>query len=495
MPYSDIGGRGLARLCRNFIQVDWIKCIRNRLLRAARHEDGVTLIETVLAITIFAIVSASIIGVVTSATAADGLARRKTIALELAQQQVEYIRQLDYADAATIGGNPAPPTGKGVQPTSSKRVMGLWYELTTSIKYVNDPVPGSGVIATFANYKQVTVTVSRASDSAQLAQVATYLTNPSRQNLGGINNAIINVTTKDYGLPGQPNLGGVAINLSNADIGYNANDTTSDAVGSPSFGQVTFPALTAGTGSGTYHVSATLPPYVTLKEDLPTTTGSPAIVQVVASDTKSVPLRLYKPCSIYVHIKDELTGSLYIGQATVTISSSRGSEQFTTYDGIVQLDAPTTLAGEPIVPGSGYSIAVDTPTSRHGELTGLTVPDDYANSILSSTFEVTLLTAPVVHDADLTVTVKHSPWLTTETCSTGTPVNTAAVTISQVGATPPFSQPITTDSNGLAVFSSIPLGTYNVSVSKKVDWRHTYTGGPSGLPVTTDTSICVPLRY
>jgi hypothetical protein len=85
--------------------------------------------------------------------------------------------------------------------------------------------------------------------------------------------------------------------------------------------------------------------------------------------------------------------------------------------------------------------------------------------------------------------------LTTETCSTGTPVNTAAVTISQVGATPPFSQPITTDSNGLAVFSSIPLGTYNVSVSKKVDWRHTYTGGPSGLPVTTDTSICVPLRY
>ena len=51
--------------------MDQIKCITSRLLRAARHEAGVTLIETLFAIVIFGIVSTALIGVLTSATAAD----------------------------------------------------------------------------------------------------------------------------------------------------------------------------------------------------------------------------------------------------------------------------------------------------------------------------------------------------------------------------------------------------------------------------------------
>jgi type II secretory pathway pseudopilin PulG len=470
--------------------VDWIKCITNRLLRAARREAGITLIETVIAIAIFAVVSASIIGVVTSATAADSNARQKSIALELAQQQVEYIRQLAYVNAATIGGNPAPPSGSGVQPTSSKRVMGLWYTLTTSIKYVNDPVPGSGVIATFANYKQVVVSVSSESDGAQLARVTTYLTNPSRQNLGGINNAIINVTTKDYGALGQPNLGGVVINLSNTAVGYNANDTTDNTTGGPSFGQVTFPALQAGLG--TYLTAATLSGYQTLREDLTTTNGSPAIAQVAASATQNETILLYKPCSIYVRVIDQTTGAPYIGQATVTIAygDRNDSQDFATTNGLVQIVPPDTLDGEQPVPGVGYSITVDTPGHRHGELTGLTVPDDYTVANPSSTFTVSLLTTPVPQNATLTVTVKHASNLTTANCSNGSAVNSATVTISSTDLTPPYSKTLSSNSSGLAVFTSIPVGTYNIAVNKSG-----YTGGSTGLPVTTDTSVCVPLRY
>jgi len=492
--------------------VNWVKCIRNRLLRAARREDGITLIETVLAIVIFSIVSVSIIGVVTSATAADGASRQKTIALELAQQQVEYIRQLSYPSAATVGGNPAPPAGQGVEPTQSKRVMGLWYTLTTTIRYVNDPIPGSGVIATYANYKQVSVVVTRKGDSKQLARVVTYLTNPSRQNLGGINNAIINVTAKDYGMPGQTNLGGVAINLSNETIGYNASDTTDTATGAPTFGQVTFPALQADSGTtsvGVYSVLATFPGYVTLREDLPSTTGSPALVQLDAAETVPVTLRLYKPCSIYVHVIDEATNDLYTGAATVTISYSRptqaGSEEFSlpqagSPNGVLQLPAPATLDGDPIAPGTGYSISVDTPDHRHVDLEGLTVAEGYQSGTLSSTFELRLPTTPVVQDATLTVIVNHGRYLSDSTCASGDHVAYAKVTITSIDISPRYLQTLYTPTSpsantGRVDFVGIPFGTYNVSVSKEVDRWHSYTGGPTGLPVAGDTSICVPLRY
>ncbi|HEY4976283.1 MAG TPA: type II secretion system protein, partial [Gaiellaceae bacterium] len=66
--------------------MDWIKCITSRLLRVARREAGITLIETIFAIAIFGIVSTALIGVITSAAAADRNARQRSIALELAQQ-------------------------------------------------------------------------------------------------------------------------------------------------------------------------------------------------------------------------------------------------------------------------------------------------------------------------------------------------------------------------------------------------------------------------
>ena len=478
--------------------MNWIKCITNRLLRAARPEAGIMLIEVVFAIAIFAIVSTSIIGVITSATAADGHSRQKTIALELAQQQVEYIRQLDYVDAATVGGNPAPPTGKGVLPTQSKQVMGLWYTLKTNIKWVNDPIPGSSVIPTFSNYKQVRVIVSRRSNNEELARVTTYLTNPSRENLGGLNNAIINVTTRDYGMPGMPLLGGVAINVSNATAHVDANDTTDNTPGSPTFGMVTF-AHMAPTGTSDYYdVLASFPPhYVTLNEDLPTTAGSPAHFKLVASDTKPVPIYLYKPCSITVRVIDQSTGSLYSGAAPVhvTISgpSPRGTGTFTAVNGIVSIN---TLGGELIVPGAGYSISVytDQPAARTGgPLQNLTVPDDYQHDVLNSTFDVTLNTIPPPTNATLTVNVRHlRNSHSSDACSTGDPLPNARVTLTSTNLTPTYTAgPRYQDSSGNpVVFSAIPFGTYNISAKSG-----SHTGGPTGVPVTEDSSICVALVY
>ena len=480
--------------------MDWIKCIASRLRRAGCRQAGVTLIETVAAIALFGIVSTSLITMLTSATAADGLARQRSIADELAQQQVEYVRQLGYVNAGVCyqfsgttcisSGNPAGI----VLSTQSKRVMGLWYTLSTTIKWVNDPIPAGFV--TDANYKRVRVIVSRASDGKVLSNVTTYLSSSTRDPLVGLNNAIINVTAKDYLT--QDSLGGVTISLSKPPSTFSASDTTDNTTGLPSFGQVTFAALEPTDASEYYNILASLSGYAMLKDDLPSndTSHSTSSLALAPSDTKNTTLRLYKPCTIYVRVIDQSTGNPYSGTATVTISSPRGAETFTTTNGLVSIgpaETHNTLAGEPVVPGTGYSITVDTPNFRHGELTGQTVPDDYQHNDLSSSFDVTLATVPVPQDADLTVIVRHT---SNPACwGYGTLLSGAAVTISDPSQSPPLTLgPKNTNSSGQVVFSTIPLGTYDIKVSYKDSW-HTRTGGLSGQPLTEDTTFCVPLSY
>ena len=516
-PYSDIGGRGLARLCRSFIQVDWIKCITNGLLRGARREAGVTLIETVLAIAIFGIVSTALIGVLTSATAADGRARQKSIALELAQQQVEYVRQLNYSDAGicftfasdgtcTSGGN---PPGR-VPDTQSKRVAGLWYTLTTRIKYVSDPVATS--VVTFANYKQVRVTVVRANDDKQLTQITTYLSSPTRADSGSLNNGVVNVTAQDF-KTGE-SLPGVNINLSKTwDAAYNANEATDDVVGSPSFGQATFVGLedTPLTPAlGYYEILATLGGYATLKEDTPP--NDPAHFQLAPGGTANKTVRLYKPSYIHVIVKDITTGSTYTGgQATVTISSTlRGvSQAFTTSSGEVLVPSTDTLGAcpddcEPVVPGSDYSITVHADVTggyRQGTLTGQTVPEDYSASNPGSTFEVPLAATVTPETGTLTVTVRRirsqsgDPQALCWAAPFSDRISGANVTIDDdPDHTPPYLASHTTDSNGQWVFTNVPVGSYDLSATKYISGRNR-SGVLNNQPFPGDTAFCIGVYY
>ena len=70
--------------------------------------------------------------------------------------------------------------------------------MVTQIAWINDPTPTS--YATAANYKRITVTVTRNLDSKQLIRSVTYVAPSTRAPYGGINNAIINATVTDYAL-------------------------------------------------------------------------------------------------------------------------------------------------------------------------------------------------------------------------------------------------------------------------------------------------------
>jgi len=411
--------------------VDWIKCITNRLLHAARREAGVTLIETVFAIAIFGIVSTAIIDVITSATAADARSRQKSIALELAQQQVEYVRQLSYADVCIAGGNPScpvtVPATVGVTPTLQKRVMGLWYELKTSIRWVNDAV-ATGV-ATGANYKRVRVTVSRLTDNKQLARIYTLVANPSNRGVGGINNAIINVSVLDFGCTigdgCATNSNPVYVQGAQVDLwdgpSMHASDVTDETGGVTFAGLLPNPADTNGvlypTGANAYYdILAGLTGYQTLREDLPpgtvpTGTGAApsgvAHLQLNPGQTQAANIRLYRPATIKVVLQDA-SGNPYTGSAYIDIGSTypRCSQEFPvsgsptgttltvgpSWPNLTIGSTETVLCpnGEQPVSGASYTVGARSSDGlMAAEAVQKSVPNSYPSD-LNSTFVVTL---------------------------------------------------------------------------------------------------------
>jgi type II secretory pathway pseudopilin PulG len=480
--------------------VDQIKCITSRLLRAARHEAGVTLIETLFAIVIFGIVSTALIGVLTSATAADSRSRQKTIALELAQQQIEYIRQLNYGNVGLVDGNP----GGVVQAVQSKEVTGLWYTLTTSITYVDDPTPGSYVTA--ANFKRIQVVITRASDGAEVARARTYVSSATPLETGGLNNGLINVTVQDFQTKAL--LGSVRVHLAKTwDAGFSASDYTGIDSGLPSFGVATFkglePTPTDPDPLGYYDITATLVGYTTLAADLPpsdsSATQSAGHIALEKSGTSNTTIYLYKPSGIIVHVIDGSNApSLYTGSTTVTISSVKlgVSQQFTTTDGTVTLNPGDTLDGDPIAPGSDYQVdvATTTPYERHGLLTGLTVPSNYPTN-LSSTFDVPLPDYVPPVTTPVTVTVRNGSWSSNGcTSSPKGSLQSGATVKLIVSDTPSTTYSPSSFGGGTYSFTGIPVDTYDISAKYSPDRWHTYQGTLAGQVIsTTSNSFCVSI--
>ncbi len=151
------------------------KLMRHRVARLARtsqralaRDQGFTLVETLLAGVILLIVATGIAGVLTSSISANTVARERTNAEQCANDVVEQIRRKDYDAVGLVLGNPP-----GTVAATSACGAGLPATATVAISYVNDPTATS--YATAANYKKVTVTVTRDRDGKQLARMVTFV--------------------------------------------------------------------------------------------------------------------------------------------------------------------------------------------------------------------------------------------------------------------------------------------------------------------------------
>ncbi len=405
---------------------------------------------------LFLMVATALVTTLTSSISSHKLSRQRTIAEQVARDQIESIRRLPYDQVGLVSGNP-PGT---VDATETVSVSGLNATVTTQISYVNDPSPLS--YTTAANYKRVTVTVTRTSDSKQLARQVTYVAPPARAPYGGINYAIVNAQVVDYAL-------NTPVTDVSVTLGTGPSAPRSDVTDST--GIVTFAALTANPVSGPqayYDLTLALPSgYDILSDDVPP--GASAHVQLAPGQTFDTALRIYKPATIHVYV-DDATGGSYGGDATVTVSSSRGLQTFG-YTGTPL--TITTINGETVVPGLEYTVSAVAGGAAAPSVTQY-VPDNYPTDL----------------DSDFTLTLPDVGGVTATVTWGGLPVAGADVTLT--GGPQSVSLSATTDASGVATFTGVPSGTGYTVTATKSGQSATASDVTVSFGTTTNVDLALP---
>jgi type II secretory pathway pseudopilin PulG len=432
-----------------------------RVRRLLEREEGFGLIESVMAMSMFAVVSAPLAGVMLASVATQRTAHERTLAVQTAQTQIEQIRSLPYDSVGVLNGNPAG-TISSTLPASQLGIQGLDATVTTKVSFMDDAPATS--YRTRADYKRVIVTVSRNSDQRKLVQQATYVAPPGAGAYAGQSQGIVIAQVIDLVL--NTPIVNATVNVAGGPSPAR-NDLTDAA------GQTVFPALLPTTvAQPAYDVTVSAPGYSILKDDQPP--GAAARTSIVAGQTFQTVLRAYKPCTIILTAANA-NGTPYTGTATATISSTRGAQSFS-FTG-PQLTA-TSIAGEPCVPNLQYTARILAPNGMYSTPVQALVPTSYPTD-LSKTLVTTLNATPTAMVA-LTVKAVNASGVA-QPNSTVTVTGGPGSNITLVG---------TTDAAGNAVFS-VPSNASPgyTTVAKNGALTGTATGG-----VTSATTRTVTIR-
>ena len=183
------------------------------------------------------------------------------------------------------------------------------------ITWVDDSVPTAH--RTYKNYKNVTVTVFRTTDSKQMTQQSTQVGPRQRAALGGINKGTVQVQVNDYLSPKGPHPG-VVVNLINGPSSP-VSDTTDSS------GAVIFPGLDPASGSTYYDLVIptfgggwiALPDAATTHFNL-SAGGTPL----------PKPIYVYKPVTLTFQPQNS-NGTPFSSAAVFTVTGPEGTADFT----------------------------------------------------------------------------------------------------------------------------------------------------------------------
>jgi Carboxypeptidase regulatory-like domain len=405
-----------------------------RLVGALRAEAGIGLIEAVIAMALFLIASTALTDVLSSSVNSHGFTFGQTLAQEAADAQIELVRALPYDSVGTVSGNP-PGSVVASESATALGITGLNATVATSIHYVGDGIPGG--YNNLTNYKQIVVTVTRNSDSRELASESTYMAPPARAPYGGINEVALGVTVTDIGdnLP----LSGVGIALGGGPSAPRSDTTDTN-------GSVLFAGMTANTTSGPqqyYTATATPPPgYVEVVTGSNVTAANADVTQASLNpgQVTTLHLRVYQPESIIVNLTSG--GSTYGGSATVTLTpppTYGGSPTSYTVTG-----GAATIAN--LIPGQ-YSLSASTASGLVASTVSEAIPTAYPS-----------LTSTVGLDLE-----QATGTLTVNAVNGANPIAGANITVT--GGPNGVTLTGTTDANGVVNFPSIAAGSTPYTVS------------------------------
>lgn len=337
----------------------------------SQREDGFALVEVVTAVMVFTVLALAFLMALLSAMGAYQVSRSRTLAEEVATEQMESARRLGYDDLGTVGGNP-PGDLDAVEEVTAGTSR---FTVRTRVSYVDDPLANG--FQTGANYKRVAVSVAAAGTTKALASLETLVAPPVQP---ALNRSIIRVQVVDAG--DNTPVHGALVDL------RGGPDLRSDLT-EPD-GTVNFAALTPNPTSGPqahYDLLVSHHDFLVLREDAP---PSPAThVQVGPGQAFATAVRIYRPATIDITLTDS-AGNPFAGHATVTVASSRGVQTVAWTGAPLHL---THVAGEAIVPGIEYTVSADAPGGWFAAAQTQVVPRNYPHD-LGSRFTVPLAQHP-----------------------------------------------------------------------------------------------------
>lgn len=156
-PSMKILPRILPNLIR-FKKTGFIKHQQSVRTNKTRHPGyGFTMIETIVGLATMLIFFAAVAAIFQNILTNIGTSRVRTVALALAQEKMELIRNLPFSDIGTIGGIPQGM----ISPSETVTINNQQFTITTSIIYIDDPfdqIAPSDTINT--DYKRVRIEIT-----------------------------------------------------------------------------------------------------------------------------------------------------------------------------------------------------------------------------------------------------------------------------------------------------------------------------------------------
>ena len=199
-----------------------------RYFKDGKLLTGLTLVELVVSIAIFAFLCLSVYGMYTAIINGIVSYRERTTISALADQYMEIARNLPYSKIGTLGGNPHGDLPDIPNPVETI-FNGATYQIYYVVNYIDDPADGTALLGNdFAanDYKQVKLYIKNASTGIENS----FLTNIVPKGLENLESGGA-VSIKVFDAVGQP-VSGATIQIQNTSISPNINLTRmSDANG------------------------------------------------------------------------------------------------------------------------------------------------------------------------------------------------------------------------------------------------------------------------
>ena len=322
-----------------------------------RSQGGFTLIETILGLTVMVIMITAISQLFVDNLRVLTLSKARNIAIALANEQIEYLRDLPYDNVKTQYGAIYPP---GLIPDSQTVVRGGYtFTEVTEVSYVDDPYDGNaaGTIVgkpkdlNPGDYKKAQVSIYLKSSGQLVARLTSDVAAKAAETAS--NTGVISVKVIDAS--GNP--------IPNANVHiYNPSPTPDVDIQTTTdnLGFVVIPNLPLDS-TNNYQITVTLAGYstdMTIADPPGTQTAVELNPNVLLQQVTSITLTIDRTSTLNVHVVN--TAGSVLASLPVTIT---GAKQIELNPTVYKYSATTTTdaSGNIALPGlecDSYSYAV-----------------------------------------------------------------------------------------------------------------------------------------